>query len=237
MRAVLSKEFRMLFREKQIVFGYMVVLLLWGVLYPLGAWMNLEAGTGQKAWASGAFSAFNFVAFSAFFLMISITHSNQSFIGEKSSRTLNVILATPVRSCWLVSGKWLATLLMVAVLALGVYAIQWGTYAIVSRISGIQAVFMFPSASESTVALVQAVLFWSLAGWSGAFTWLRFDTLQSANVFCILGALPLCMAHYYTVEMGIPAWVVVSILLFLNALLAFLAVLINHRDRIAQLDN
>lgn len=235
MKSVLYKEFKTMKQQKQIIISYFIVLLLWGILQPISALVSLAGTSNIQNITNHFFYSTNFITFSAFFLMISVAQSNQTFLGEKSSQTLNTILATPVKIQSLIIGKWLSAVLFVSVMAVSIFTAQWVTYFFAVKGTKMFAPFIFPSFSEVCTAFLPLILLWGIACWYGAFLWLKFDNYQSANITSILLVLPLLVAEYFAVEYSLPVLLTGSVLVLVNVLLGLLAVAINHRDRLAQL--
>ena len=235
MKAVLHKEFKTLRQEKHMFIVYGIVLILWGILQPLAIWIPLAESSAVHNSGNYFFKNTNLITFSAFFLMISISYSNQSFMGEKIFMTLNTLLASPVKISSLIIGKWLASLIFVSLMAIFILSIQLLTYFTLATISGVPATFILPSISGVILPFVQIILIWGIACWCGTFTWLKFDTYQSANVTSFLITLPLLAIEYFAVKNNLPFLFTLPLLISLNICIGVITLAINNRDRLSQL--
>lgn len=235
MKAVLYKEFKTVLLGRQFFFIYGLVLLLWGILQPVAAFLSLADPDSPYNLTEHFFYSTNFITFSAFFLMISITQSTQSFIGERHSKTLNTLLAFPVKIRTLVVGKWLSIVLVVTAMAVSVFAVEWLVYGITIKAMKLDAPFVFPSLGECARSFLLLVLLWGVTSWYGAFAWLKFETYQAANMVAVLFILPLITAEYLAIEYAFPLVWVLSLLSLLVLCLGVTAIRCNHRDRLAQM--
>jgi len=106
---VVAHEFRMLARNKKVVLGQVVaVVILWSLLAN-----NIRQGAHEQL--TGYFLLLLFVAAVGAPASVGV----HAFVGEKERRTMESLLLLPVSMRALLGGKWLATL-AVALLELGV---------------------------------------------------------------------------------------------------------------------
>ncbi len=222
---LLLRELRFARRERPVLIGYLIMLILMGVLQPIAS-----LGEGN---APGPFAGTGIFTLSAFLLFLALGHSNQSFIVEKSSNILGTVLSCPIRIWQMIIAKWLFGWVLVIILALLILALQtgilfWGQ----TQVPG-SAPWVFEGAIVARLAVMP--LCWALAGWSGAYIWLKFDTFPSANISSLLVYLPIVAAQYLILEGLIPLWSAAAALVLLNLLAAFGAIRLNTRDRLAQL--
>jgi ABC-type Na+ efflux pump permease subunit len=232
--AVFYKEFKTIKHQKNLLIAYTAVLVIWGILQPVSTLLSLAAGNSFVDFKEFFFYKTNFLTFSAFFLTLSVTHSSQIFMGEKASRTLNLILATPIRIRSIILAKWLFAFCFVLVLSFLVFGMEYFTFLAVTRILNIPGQLVLPDLWSVFPLLFQFLLFWGVAMWYGAFAWLKFDTQQSSNLFSILFVIPMILIEYYILEHPIPFLYVATGLLLVNVILGASAVLMNHRDRLSR---
>ncbi len=167
--------------------------------------------------------------------MIGISFSTQIFIGEKVSHTLNSILSSPIKVAHIIYGKWLTSVLIITFFSLILFLLKWFVFTII--------IIFFPILTYDTVPLfpgnfgyyVQMVLISIIACWSGAFTWLFFETYQTANIFSLIFSMFLIAIEYMIIGNNISLYITIPALLFANLIIGIIAVKINNINRLSQL--